>query len=113
MPIKGGFKKLNIQGGPVRALHREDDVIRTNYNNTEEQYELESNQSMTPNIVKGKKPPLMSKGSNSVSKIQSRAQSVDTSVNVPTPISPSPYPGIGEVVDLYQIIDEPLINPEK
>lgn len=48
---------------------------------------------MTPNIVKGKKPPLMgNKGSNSVSKIQSRAQSVDTTKDDPPTISQSPYP---------------------
>jgi len=48
---------------------------------------------MTPNVVKTKKPPLINKTANSVSKIQSRAQSVDTSISGTGGGPPSSFPG--------------------
>jgi len=49
-----------MQGnGPVRALHKEDDVLTSIYNNNNQKlYGNDEMNSMAPNIVKTKKPPL-------------------------------------------------------
>lgn len=71
---------------------------------------------MTPNISKTKKPPLTTNkvATTSVTKVPSRAQSVDTSnpLNVAsTTGGPSAFGG--DQGDIYQAIEEPLLNPEK
>ena len=46
---------MNIQGGPIKATHQDDNISTIQ---SEDQYNQDGNQSSTPNTIKTKKPPL-------------------------------------------------------
>eukprot|EP00347_Sterkiella_histriomuscorum_P023335 403335038 len=104
---KVGSQPNTSFNGPVRATHEFMQTINTDENS-------EYNFNATPSMIKSKKPPLTQKQSVASvvsSKSQTRAQSVDNSIQLQLKEQQSST--ISNTGDSYAPIEEPLQNPEK